>query len=377
MGNQVTGLQPTRSRSACGSGVPEALSEWPQLLDAVEALNAGFPLLRVDVTAAVYLDRNKVQIRAKAPTPTQSLSQVLAECQWASLMPVSLRKPPLYTMLKFKGASAVELLQCSNSTQIVSCGAERCAVLLNPQQFLILLQLVRNITCTLAAGSQMGFGSLAARRKKQEEAAEPKDSECSICLDAQVDVALPCGHGYCRRCIADWTSRSFRQALSSRQSFDGEVTLLNCPSCRAELCTDADFVRDEGFDHDGRPLSLSRICSHDAAASLEELEEEAAQRAEKELWHFATWEQTDLLDFVEEARARFFVLSRMALENNFEAAALAAKRMCVVTRSPPMYDKHRMDGKERLARQHLSGGKRPPPKLPARVHRSVSAENKV
>jgi len=42
--------------------------------------------------------------------------------------------------------------------------------------------------------------------------------ECSICMDASIDIVLPCLHGYCSACWEDWSSHS-----------------STCPHCRDEV----------------------------------------------------------------------------------------------------------------------------------------------
>lgn len=44
------------------------------------------------------------------------------------------------------------------------------------------------------------------------------NDECSICMDASIDIVLPCLHGYCSSCWDDWSSQN-----------------STCPHCRGEV----------------------------------------------------------------------------------------------------------------------------------------------
>ena len=52
--------------------------------------------------------------------------------------------------------------------------------------------------------------------KRKISAFDP--DECSICMDASIDIVLPCLHGYCSVCWEDWSTHS-----------------QTCPHCRGEV----------------------------------------------------------------------------------------------------------------------------------------------
>jgi hypothetical protein len=52
---------------------------------------------------------------------------------------------------------------------------------------------------------------------------EPSDSECSICLANEVEVALPCLHTFCKGCLTDWQKNS------------AEEEGFSCPICRVSM----------------------------------------------------------------------------------------------------------------------------------------------
>jgi len=78
--------------------------------------------------------------------------------------------------------------------------------------------------------------------------------ECSVCLDNQSDIMLPCLHAFCTQCIELW---------QAKQS--------NCPVCRSEIltrCTGmAAFSQGDEF-----------FCIINSGDSIEELAEEITMR---------------------------------------------------------------------------------------------------
>lgn len=73
--------------------------------------------------------------------------------------------------------------------------------------------------------------------------------ECSICMDAGIDILLPCLHGYCSICWEDWKSHS-----------------NTCPQCRGEISPSGkenvgndDFWQFENWNEKDMELQLKQL----------------------------------------------------------------------------------------------------------------------
>jgi hypothetical protein len=101
--------------------------------------------------------------------------------------------------------------------------------------------------------------------------------ECSICMDASIDIVLPCLHGYCSTCWTDWSSHS-----------------STCPHCRGE-------IKEKGQDED-------------------------SGQGRDEIWQFEKWEEADSLTQRAELEAslRSFM---MKLPMNFSPSVMSSHRI--------------------------------------------------
>jgi hypothetical protein len=82
---------------------------------------------------------------------------------------------------------------------------------------------ISTITTSVLGGESSELGMLKAGEKRVDSY-DP--DECSICMDASIDIVLPCLHGYCSLCWEDWSSHS-----------------STCPHCRGEIKYARDRVR--------------------------------------------------------------------------------------------------------------------------------------
>ena len=61
-------------------------------------------------------------------------------------------------------------------------------------------------------------GKIAKQTGMEEKKMDDVDAECLICMDAMMEVILPCSHGYCQKCINAWNVRD-----------------QDCPTCRQAI----------------------------------------------------------------------------------------------------------------------------------------------
>lgn len=105
---------------------------------------------------------------------------------------------------------AVSYRRCSGYTVASPLASEEITrKLLTYEQYEFLKKLLYSLRNCLAAGSSP---------VKPISAAE----ECAICLDAGVEVVLPCSHSFCSKCAQEWS--------------DSNPT---CPCCRQDLIQNA------------------------------------------------------------------------------------------------------------------------------------------
>ena len=76
-----------------------------------------------------------------------------------------------------------------------------------------------------------------------------ESDECCLCMDAAVNVVLPCAHGFCEDCLSDWT----------QQSSDGQQD-STCPMCRRALREASDELWTLGDTNDMRADASSARC---------------------------------------------------------------------------------------------------------------------
>lgn len=91
----------------------------------------------------------------------------------------------------------------------------------------------RNASAEISAISDEYTGQVKLKAgQKRVDSFDP--DECSICMDASIDIVLPCLHGYCSACWDDWSSHN-----------------STCPYCRGEV-KDSKGQSSEHVTHDGQ-----------------------------------------------------------------------------------------------------------------------------
>lgn len=81
------------------------------------------------------------------------------------------------------------------------------------------LVLLRRLCCEYEALRHVGSqGAVKAVKAGDKRAPSYDPDECSVCMDASIDIVLPCLHGYCSTCWEEWSSYS-----------------STCPHCRGEV----------------------------------------------------------------------------------------------------------------------------------------------
>lgn len=85
--------------------------------------------------------------------------------------------------------------------------------------FILLRRLCYELEAIAALGPQHRDTQTAGALKAGDKRSVSFDpDECSICMDAAIDIVLPCLHGYCSACWEDWSTHS-----------------NTCPHCRDEV----------------------------------------------------------------------------------------------------------------------------------------------
>eukprot|EP00045_Choanoeca_perplexa_P002571 m.25328 g.25328 ORF g.25328 m.25328 type:complete len:226 (-) comp11587_c0_seq1:72-749(-) len=103
-------------------------------------------------------------------------------------------------------------------------GAQHNLRVFSARQFVLIHQhLHQEATMLLDLSSSTMLSQL------EEKSETNTDDRCAICADADIDMTLPCSHGYCDVCIDQWRWESNHRG--------------GCPICRADLGNgDDDFA---------------------------------------------------------------------------------------------------------------------------------------
>ena len=101
-----------------------------------------------------------------------------------------------------------------------------------------------------------------ARQIEENEDTIPREDrgvageECSICLDASLEVIARCGHGFCHECYTRWLRRSATCALCRERlpttDHGGAFSLVSFSEVNTEVPLSASFSRVEGTEEEHR-----------------------------------------------------------------------------------------------------------------------------
>jgi molybdenum cofactor biosynthesis enzyme MoaA len=75
-----------------------------------------------------------------------------------------------------------------------------------------------------------------------EKHGDDEDDECPLCMDAQVEISLPCTHSFCQSCIRQWN-----------------LTSTTCPSCRRDTNMNNSKYQDQTWVLQDAPLTQAEV----------------------------------------------------------------------------------------------------------------------